>query len=239
MVTIAMSNQRQINWHRWQLDDLNAGKLWASPPATAETATDDSNLETPEIDPTFLLEQLKQAARESGTQAGFAVGKDQGYQEGYQQGLEIGRQQARDEQRVCQQQITEQWQTSCENFTLALQSLDKRIAIELTYTVLDTVKQLIGNDNSELHPHIMRQITPILSAQKRRIEHAKLVVHPNLIAQIQCHLGEQLATLGWRIEACEIMHPQGFKVITSEGEIDASLETRWQQLCQLSMPEDA
>ena len=233
-----MSDKSQTTWHRWQLDDLNGGSQWGSLPTDSNNQPDAAQVaEQNKINTEFLLDQLKEQARLSAKEIGLAEGKEEGYQIGYQEGFDVGYQKGVEEGKIAQDQITEQWKSCFENFRASLNGLDNTIGDELSYTVLATVKQLMGSISTHQSDELIAHLTELLSKQKRRLEHAKLLINPEMLIAVETELSSQLEALGWTLEPTPNLHPLGFQIITSEGDIDGSLETRWQHLCQLTFPE--
>ncbi len=235
-----MSDKSQTAWHRWQLEDFNRGSQWGSLPILDlnEEASSEQKVKEEKINTEFLLNKLKEAARLEGKQAGLAEGKEEGYQIGYQQGFDMGYQQGSEDGKQAQDEIAEQWKGCFDAFRASLNDLDNRIPEELSYTVLATVKQLIGTVSAHQSENLIAHLTELLNKQKRRLEHAKLLINPEMLIPIETQLGSQLEALGWTLEPTPSLHPLGFQIITSEGDIDGSLETRWQHLCQLTFPEE-
>lgn len=61
-----------------------------------------------------------------------------------------------------------------------------------------------------------------------------------IIEEAEPSLEQQLAQLqslhGWRLRGDPTLHPGGCKVSADEGDLDASVATRWQELCRLAAP---
>ena len=53
---------------------------------------------------------------------------------------------------------------------------------------------------------------------------------------LQLPLGATLSLHGWRLRGDPTLHPGGCKVSADEGDLDASVATRWQELCRLAAP---
>ncbi|WP_312110614.1 FliH/SctL family protein, partial [Pantoea septica] len=48
--------------------------------------------------------------------------------------------------------------------------------------------------------------------------------------------GPTLDLHGWRLLADSTLHPGGCKLSAEDGDLDASVATRWQELCRLAAP---
>ena len=64
----------------------------------------------------------------------------------------------------------------------------------------------------------------------------QLRVHPDDYPRVEQQLGVTLSLHGWRLLADGELHPGGCKVSAEEGDLDASLATRWHELCRLAAP---
>ncbi|MFO4174696.1 FliH/SctL family protein, partial [Escherichia coli] len=68
---------------------------------------------------------------------------------------------------------------------------------------------------------IMRVSTPSVTTSRR-------VFGPTQFCALSLH--------GWRLRGDPTLHPGGCKVSADEGDLDASVATRWQELCRLAAP---
>ncbi len=87
-------------------------------------------------------------------------------------------------------------------------------------------------DNTALIKQIQRllQQEPLFSGKPQ------LRVHPDDLQRVEERLGATLNLHGWRLRGDPSLHPGGCKVSADEGDLDASVATRWQELCRLAAP---
>ena len=64
----------------------------------------------------------------------------------------------------------------------------------------------------------------------------QLRVHPDDLQRVEESLGATLNLHGWRLRGDPSLHHGGCKVSADEGDLDASVATRWQELCRLAAP---
>ncbi|HEY9447557.1 MAG TPA: FliH/SctL family protein, partial [Burkholderiales bacterium] len=58
----------------------------------------------------------------------------------------------------------------------------------------------------------------------------RLVLHPDDVALVQQHLAHDLEAAGWLICGDETLTRGGCRVDAASGELDATLEARWEQV---------
>lgn len=222
-----------LPWQPWLPNDLTADK----PVAAAQMLPDIEPLPLDDsIDETQRLEMLRRQAQQQGQQLGYTDGQQKGYDAGFQAGQEEGRQQGMLAGQQQQQPLTEHWQQLITEFQHSLDALDGVIASRLMQLALAAAKQVIGQspvcDGSALLGQIQQLIhlEPVFSGKPQ------LRVHPDDYQQVEQQLGATLSQHGWRLVADDQLHPGGCKVNAEEGDLDASLATRWHELCRLAAP---
>ncbi|ELY3771205.1 flagellar assembly protein FliH [Cronobacter dublinensis] len=231
-----MSNK--LPWQRWMPDDL-------APPVMQEfTAFDETVIgEREEVDEEQLrLQQQQQAlvlmqtqAHEQGYNAGLAEGRQQGFEQGRQEGYAKGLEQGLAEARAQQGPIHARMQQLVSEFQYTLDALDSVIASRLMQMALEAARQVIGHvqvDNN----HLIKQIQTLLQQEPLFSGKPQLRVHPDDLQRVEEMLGATLSLHGWRLRGDPTLHPGGCKVSADEGDLDASVATRWQELCRLAAP---
>ncbi|WP_196061877.1 flagellar assembly protein FliH [Serratia sp. Res13-Sevr-LER1-36-a] len=221
-----------LPWQPWSLNDLADPKPVLEPEAPPEVIIipqDDS------INEQQRLEMLRLQAQQQGQQQGFAEGQQKGYDAGFQAGLEEGRQQGilAGQQ---QQPITEHWQQLVTEFQHTLDALDSVIASRLMQLALTAAKQVIGQAPVCDGTALLGQIQQLIQQEPMFSGKPQLRVHPDDYERVEQQLGVTLSLHGWRLLADGQLHPGGCKVSAEEGDLDASLATRWHELCRLAAP---
>lgn len=225
-------------WRRWELESFDE----PAPQAAAEAAAAETADPAPALpDPAEVLaeiEQLRKAATERGHAEGFAAGhaqgheaglregreqgliegRDTGYAEGYAQGLEVVQAEAEQLKR-----IVEACTQSIENFQVetgdALISLALRVAEQVLHStlheaperILDLVRDVLQVDGS--HQGVLR-----------------LRLNPEDLELVDRYLQEDATVSQWRLIADPAIERGGCIVETALGNIDATLQTRWQRV---------
>jgi flagellar assembly protein FliH len=70
-------------------------------------------------------------------------------------------------------------------------------------------------------------------------KNSKLIVSVLDYQSIEESLGSLLREYGWVLISDENLHQGGFKIVTDDGEIDASLSSRWEELCHLAFDKES
>ncbi|MEX2977786.1 flagellar assembly protein FliH [Serratia fonticola] len=222
-----------LPWQPWSLNDLADPKPALepeSPPEVIVIPQDDS------INEQQRLEMLRLQAQQQGQQQGFAEGQQKGYDAGFQAGLEEGRQQGILAGQQQQQPITEHWQQLVTEFQHTLDALDSVIASRLMQLALTAAKQVIGQAPVCDGTALLGQIQQLIQQEPMFSGKPQLRVHPDDYERVEQQLGVTLSLHGWRLLADGQLHPGGCKVSAEEGDLDASLATRWHELCRLAAP---
>lgn len=222
-----------LPWQPWSPNDLAEPKPVLTPEIPPEVITipqDDS------INEQQRLEMLRLQAQQQGQQQGFADGQQKGYDAGFQAGLEEGRQQGILAGQQQQQPITEHWQQLVTEFQHTLDALDSVIASRLMQLALTAAKQVIGQAPVCDGTALLGQIQQLIQQEPMFSGKPQLRVHPDDYERVEQQLGMTLSLHGWRLLADGQLHPGGCKVSAEEGDLDASLATRWHELCRLAAP---
>jgi flagellar assembly protein FliH len=120
-------------------------------------------------------------------------------------------------------------------FQHTLDALDSVIASRLMQMALEAARQVIGqtpvvdNGADQTNSGLLQQ-EPLFSGKPQ------LRVHPDDLQRVEESLGATLSLHGWRLRGDPSLHHGGCKVSADEGDLDASVATRWQELCRLAAP---
>lgn len=229
-----MSNTNDLPWRPWTLTDL------AAPPPSLqqeETAPSDSEDEdTSSVEALESLELLREEVQLKAKDAGYKDGQQRGYDEGYQTGLAEGRQQGAQEEKQQQEKLTEQMQQMVTEFQQTLDSLDSVITARLMQMALTAAKQVLGQAPVCDGTALLNQIQQMIQQEPLFSGKPNLRVHPSDMERVEKQLGPTLAQHGWRLLADNQLHPGGCKVSAEDGDLDASIATRWHELCHMAAP---
>lgn len=218
-------------WQTWQPDDFAQPEKPAVEEYTApEVEAEESDLQQNQLE--LLQTQVRNEAQglgyAEGQQKGFNDGKKAGYDAGYQQGLAEAKQQQAPLQARMQQLVAE--------FRHTMEALDSVIAARLMQLALEAARQVLGQATAVDGSALLRQIQQMIQQEPMFSGKPQLRVHPDDLPQIEQTLGATLTLHGWRLLADNSLHPGGCKVSAEDGDLDASIATRWHELCRLAAP---
>ncbi|WP_410015388.1 flagellar assembly protein FliH [Sodalis sp. C49] len=221
-----------LPWRPWALNDLASPVPADMLPIALDAQADDTQIQQAAIN--ALRNQAKQEAHRSG----YAEGVKQGQQEGYQAGLRAGQEEGLLQIQRDQQPAVAQMQMLVNEFQHSLDSLDTVVAERLAQLALTAARQVLGQEPAGGGDAMLRLIQRLLQQEPLLSGKPQLRVHPAQVALVEQHLGATLKLHGWRLIPDDELHPGGCKVTSPEGDIDASLATRWHELCRLAAPGD-
>ncbi|QQE38281.1 flagellar assembly protein FliH [Enterobacter asburiae] len=232
-----MSNE--LPWKRWTPDDL-APPLSEFTPAVIAAEELDPDVEQPELteeeQQAQMLAQLQMQAHEQGYTAGLNEGRQKGHEQGYQEGLAKGLEHGIDQARQQQAPIHARMQQLVSEFQHTLDALDSVIASRLMQMALEAARQVIGQTPVVDNTALIKQIQGLLQQEPLFSGKPQLRVHPDDLQRVEESLGATLNLHGWRLRGDPSLHHGGCKVSADEGDLDASVATRWQELCRLAAP---
>ncbi|WP_395755680.1 flagellar assembly protein FliH [Edwardsiella ictaluri] len=226
-------------WKRWKMHDFAAPRRPLRPriEADEQSSSAASSAAAQAAAQEAEAERLRHDAQQQGLQIGLQQGEKQGYDVGFQQGLTEGRTQGMQQAMAEQQPMLDTWRTLSAEFQRSLNSLDSVIAARLMQLALTAARQIIGQTPLCDASGVLQQIQQLIHQDPLFSGSLQLRVNPQDLPLVQRHLGVQLEQQGWKLLADTQLHRGGCKLSAEGGELDASIATRWQELCKLAAPE--
>lgn len=152
------------------------------------------------------IERIHQQAHEEGFAAGYAEGR-----------AEIARHIA---------ELT----SLMESIHSAVSTLDEQVAKDLVDLSLEVAKKMVRQALAVKPVLIVEIVRDAINALPSASHHPQLVLHPADAELIRQHLEADLAHFNIRIKEDGWMARGGCKIETSQGELDATMRTRWQSI---------
>ncbi len=223
-------------WKIWLPDDLAP----ASSPVFEslmphEIASEEPAAES-EPDLQQQLAMMQMQAHEQGHREGYAAGHAEGVEEGRKAGFQQGLEQGINEAKQQQAPVHARMQQLVSEFQHTLDALDSVIASRLMQMALEAARQVIGHTQGIDNSALIKQIQGLLQQEPLFSGKPQLRVHPDDLQRVEDMLGATLSLHGWRLRGDPSLHQGGCKVSADEGDLDASVATRWQELCRLAAP---
>lgn len=224
-------------WKPWIPDDFNFPKPEFEHLEPVEAAPELHQQEpSPEMDSAQQLAMIQMQAHEQGQRTGFTAGHSEGLEEGRKTGFQQGLEQGIAEAKQQQAPIHARMQQLVSEFQYTLDALDSVIASRLMQMALEAARQVIGQTPAVDSTALIKQIQSLLAQEPLFSGKPQLRVHPDDLQRVEDVLGATLSLHGWRLRGDPSLHQGGCKVSADEGDLDASVATRWQELCRLAAP---
>lgn len=224
-------------WKRWMPEDLGSPfapleELAPLPEASEERSPEETRAE---------LTRLRQQAQQQGYNEGVKKGEEEGHAQGYERGLELGKAEGIEQglaQAKAEQQATiDQFASLLKDFKITMESLDEVIPARLVQMALTAARQVIGQAPMCDAGALVEQVRKLLHEETLFNGQPQLWVSPDDYPLVQEQLGDTLENHGWRLYSDGKILRGGCRICSSDGELDATLGTRWQALCNLSQEE--
>lgn len=163
------------------------------------------------------LEAVQQAAQEEG----FKLGYDEGYQQGHEAGLKAG------EADILQQ--AQHWQSLIESLNSPLKAVDTQVEQDLLSMLSVLARQMIYQEirqRPELVLTAVREALAVLPVTDRQL---KVYLNPEDMELVKTGLKLDEDT-GWQWYEDPLVSRGGVKLVTADTTIDATVETRLNNL---------
>lgn len=225
------SYQDAETWQRWEMSSFDAPAVAPKPAVPSKPVPKLADIHAE-------IQRLRDAAQLSGHAEGYATGHtqghaagteegrkaghEQGYATGFEAGLASGRERA--------QQETAQLHELLDASAAALASVDEEMGQALISLSIRIAEQVL---RSELNTHpekildLVRDITHMDTSKEAIL---KLRVHPDDIDLIDQYLQHDIGVTHWRLVADASIERGGCLAETVLGNIDATLQTRWDRV---------
>lgn len=190
----------------WRPDSFGTPKVEPEPPPPAEP---------PEPPPPTTAEWLGR----------IDEARQAGYQDGYRDGLEA----LEAAKRQFAQQTSAEMAALVASFQTDVAALEDRMAQAVLDTSLRLARQVVRSELA-LRPEAVAQVArEAVSAVLLTAQHLRLRMHPQDLALIESGAGEDLRARHVLLLADAALSRGGCVVETDMGEVDARVESRWQQ----------
>ncbi len=229
-------SDKEAAWRRWQPEDLLAdfsrtAHDFPEPEATPGNYQSEELLQAE-------LSRIRQQAEQKGFAQGQARGLEEGKQQGYQEGLTLGKKEGIErglaEAKAQQDKTAGQIIHLFEAFKVALDNLDSVIPSRLVQFSLTAARSVIGKNIVYDNTILIEKIKQLLKEDALLSGTIQLWVSEEDMAVVSEQLSPTLAALGWELLVDVGILPGGCRITSAEGEIDATVSTRWEELCRLS-----
>ena len=148
------------------------------------------------------------------------------HQEAWQEGYQLGQAEGRRAGEAFSQQARALF-TALSQEKLAQ---DHELAEELLQLALAIAQQVVGAVFQTKPELMLETVRAALAHLPSLSGHPKLIVHPTDAPLVKEWLAHEHGHLNWRVVEDAAMQPGGFRIESMQGELDASLATRWHEV---------
>jgi flagellar assembly protein FliH len=174
-----------------------------------ELAASASEAAAPVVDVEAELNALREAARAEGHAAGLAAGLAES------------------------EQVNGRMKQLVESFDQALDNLDFHLAEMVLELALDVARQVVTGELAARPEHILDVVNLALKQMAETSREARLLLNPEDAVLVRPHLDQVLDKNRLRIVEDVRIVRGGCLIETSQGDLDATLPTRWRQVVQV------
>ena len=208
-------------WQRWEMADVQQPAERFAAETAASSLTTEPMLA--ELEPKLLIDEAElQRLRQEAQQAGASEGRQQGHAEGWQDGYAAGLAIARNE--------ADSLRALSLAMPSALRLAEKELADDLLTLALDIARQVVRQALTVEPQLILAAVRELLQTEPALSGTPRLLLHADDMALVQQYLAEDLQAAGWLLRSDPAITRGGCRVQASSGELDATMETRWQRV---------
>lgn len=146
----------------------------------------------------------------------------QASQEGFAAGYQEGKEQARIEAQSLNQLLV--------GLAEEMRQLEQSLGQQMVALVLEISRQMLRQALKARPELVLSVVREAVNSLPQAGQHPHLFLHPQDAALVRSHMAEELAHGHWRIIEDSHVRPGGCRLETASCEIDATLESRWQQI---------
>jgi len=214
----ALPKVQMTAWQRWEMADVQSPSVPEHPEPAAAAQPALAGLEAKLLIDEAELQRLRQQAQADGAAEGRLQGHAEGWQTGYEAGLEIARSEA---DNLHQLSLA---------LPAALRLAEKEVAADLMTLALDIARQVVRQALSTEPQLILAAVRELLQTEPALSGTPRLLLHADDLPLVQQYLAEDLQAAGWLLRSDPAISRGGCRVQANSGELDATMETRWQRV---------
>ena len=200
----------------------NAYERWEVPRVVSVSDVEAENTNPLTVE---ALEAVQQAAQEEG----FKLGYDEGYQQGHEAGLKAG------EADILQQ--AQQWKALIDSLNNPLKSVDSIVEQDLLSMISLLVRQMVYHELEQKPEMVLTAVREALAVLPVSDRQLKVYLNPEDMELVKNGLKLDEDT-GWQWYEDPLVNRGGAKLVTADTTIDATVETRLNNLISRLLSQD-
>lgn len=226
-------DKRSSDWTRWVPDPIQHAK-----PATQADALVTQSAGDVSARLKNSLARLRERAQKqgydeghstghaAGLERGLEEGRKQGHNEGYQAGYEAGHTEGREQAEKAAEQLAD----LARECAASLSKIEADIGQELIDLAVRIAEQVVHRTVKTEPEALLSIVDDILRLDTGKSALLQLFVHPDDLTMVSQYIQDSPDTSLWRVLPDDTITPGGCKARTALGDIDATLEKRWERV---------
>jgi flagellar assembly protein FliH len=110
-----------------------------------------------------------------------------------------------------------------------LRLIEERLAGELLDLAIEIARHVVRAEVSARRDAVLPVAREALGMLSKEAREVRLAAHPADAALLRTHLAEEIERGGWQVAEDHHIEPGGMRVVSSAGDVDATLGTRWRR----------
>ncbi len=115
---------------------------------------------------------------------------------------------------------------------LNITRLEQHVADEMLDLALELARQVVRGELSARREALLPVVREAMASLAETALQRKLILHPSDVDLVCSHLGDELRLGNWQIIEDHLVEPGGCRISSLNGEVDATLATRWKRVLQ-------
>jgi Flagellar biosynthesis/type III secretory pathway protein len=216
------SSNTNRQWRSWNMEPLAAKQR--------RDAVQQQQADEAQFEQQSELRQLREQARQEAYEEGLKAGREAGFQAGHEEGLELGREAGLAEYNAQLKTALTPLGELIKEADAAVQGMDAHLSESLLQLALTVGRQLAGEALAANPEQVLELIRAILHEDPMLTDKPVLLLNPEDLELVKEHLEQEISSVGWKLRVDDRLERGGCRLVSANGELDATIETRWQRI---------
>lgn len=216
------SSNTNRQWRSWNMEPLAAKQR--------HDAVQQQQADEAQFEQQSELRQLREQARQEAYEEGLKAGREAGYQAGHEEGLKLGREAGLAEYNAQLKAALTPLGELIKEADAAVQGMDAHLSESLLQLALTVGRQLAGEALAANPEQVLELIRAILLEDPMLTDKPVLLLNPEDLELVKEHLEQEISSVGWKLRVDDRLERGGCRLVSANGELDATIEIRWQRI---------
>lgn len=213
-------NYKKSDWTMWLVKDFSSSH---------DKEKNSNNVLHNQENVEEIIKKKIITAQKKGFESGYKSGKESGYIKGLEEGLKQGL----DEFNIKKKEKIFQIEQLIKELKSSISGLEAIIPSRIIQIALQISEKIIKKSPICDTKVLLKEIRKLLHEKNFLGDDLRLYVHPDDLNVLKEYFGETFKNQGWHLLGDGQLLRGGFRILTEDGEIDATLESKWNHICQI------